>query len=51
MKPGDILKVKDLVLRTEHTENHSQILIAEAMAWAIPHYPPELVFALGTLSS
>lgn len=50
MKPGDAVRVKGSILRTENTQNHSQILIAEAMTWAIPHYPPELVFALGTLS-
>ncbi|XP_054260049.1 cytosol aminopeptidase-like [Macrosteles quadrilineatus] len=50
MKSGDALRVKDSILRTENTQNHSQILLAEAMSWAVPYYPPELVFTLGTLS-
>lgn len=51
MKPGDALRVKDKVLRTENTQNHSQITMVEAMTYAVKTYPPELVFALGTLSS
>lgn len=50
MKPGDAVKIKDTVLRTENTQNHSQIAMAEAMVYALNRYPPELVFALGTLS-
>ncbi|XP_046664719.1 cytosol aminopeptidase-like [Homalodisca vitripennis] len=51
MKSGDVLRIKNTVLRTEHTQNHSQIVMAEAMTYAVKIYPPELVFALGTLSS
>lgn len=50
MKPGDALRISDKVLRTENTQNHSQITMAEAMNYAVRKYPPELVFALGTLS-
>lgn len=49
-KPGDVFRVKRQLLRTENTQNHSQIVMAEAMDFAVRHYPPELVIALGTLS-
>lgn len=51
MKPGDVLRIKNSALRTENTQNHSQITMAEAMVYASHVYPPEMVFALGTLSS
>lgn len=50
VKSGDMFKIGHAMVRSQVSQNSSQIVLAETMSYAINNYPPELLFTLGTLS-